>query len=162
MNICCVRWSIIIETVYNQLCLSPFRSLAMFERENRFVAMEYDDCDVTVTPGGETIDEHMRSIGFQGLKNVIGQATTIGRTGGAEAGEDDADTSADTTTPTNSTETSSTPTNLTEPETSLEPTNTPPEVQSPVMGQAESGSQPQVSSIYSGDLNYGHPNSRNI
>ena len=107
----------------------------MFERENRFVAMEYDDCDVTVvTSGGETIDEHMRSIGFQGLKNVIGQATTIGRTGGAEAGEDDVDTSADTATSTNSTE----------PETSLEPTNTPPEVQSPVMGQTESGSQPQV------------------
>ena len=41
------------------------RSLAMFEREDRFVAMEYDDCDVTVTSGGQTIDEHMRSIGFQ-------------------------------------------------------------------------------------------------
>ncbi len=38
------------------------RSLAMFEREDRFVAMEYDDCDVSV---GETIDDHMRSIGFQ-------------------------------------------------------------------------------------------------
>ena len=37
----------------------------MFEREDRFVAMEYDDCDVTVTSGGQTIDEHMRSIGFQ-------------------------------------------------------------------------------------------------
>jgi hypothetical protein len=34
----------------------------MFEREDRFVAMEYDDCDVSV---GETIDDHMRSIGFQ-------------------------------------------------------------------------------------------------
>jgi len=37
----------------------------MFERENRFVAMEYDDCDVTVSSGAETIDDHMRSIGFQ-------------------------------------------------------------------------------------------------
>lgn len=123
-----------METSFNHPSFES-RSLAMFERENRFVAMEYDDCDVTVTPGGETIDEHMRSIGFQGLKNVIGQATTIGRTGGTEVGEDDADTSAETTT--NATETA-------EPETSLEPTSTPPEVQSPVLGQTECGSQHPV------------------
>ena len=46
----------------SRLWYERHRSLAMFERENRFVAMEYDDCDVSV---GETIDDHMRSIGFQ-------------------------------------------------------------------------------------------------
>ena len=40
----------------------------MFEREDRFVAMEYDDCDVSV---GETIDDHMRSIGFQVLSSIL-------------------------------------------------------------------------------------------
>ena len=40
----------------------------MFEREDRFVAMEYDDCDVSV---GETIDDHMRSIGFQVLRSIL-------------------------------------------------------------------------------------------
>jgi hypothetical protein len=41
----------------------------MFERENNFVAMEYDDCDVTVAQP-QTIDDHMRSIGFQVIVNT--------------------------------------------------------------------------------------------
>ena len=36
----------------------------MFEREHNFVAMEYDDCDVSVAQP-QTIDDNMRSIGFQ-------------------------------------------------------------------------------------------------
>jgi hypothetical protein len=49
----------------------------MFERENRFVALEYDDCDVSVThSGGETIDDQMRSIGFQVMTKTSGQKLT--------------------------------------------------------------------------------------
>jgi len=68
-----------------------FRSLAMFEREHNFVAMEYDDCDVSVAQP-QTIDDHMRSIGFQGLKNVIGQATTLN----SDTAEDDLESGIET------------------------------------------------------------------
>ena len=44
----------------------------MFEREaERIVEMEYDDCDVTVADKTLSIDEQIRKIGFQGLKQAI-------------------------------------------------------------------------------------------
>ena len=48
----------------------------MFERTSeevdRVVVTEYDDCDVTVsTTNGDTIDEQIRKIGFQGLKRAL-------------------------------------------------------------------------------------------
>ena len=42
------------------------QSLSMFERENeKIVELEYDDCDVTVQDKTLTIDEQIRTIGFQ-------------------------------------------------------------------------------------------------
>ena len=68
---------------------------------------------------------------LQGLKNVIGQATTIGR---SETAEDETDSNVETSATTTSTST----------EASVDQVSTPPEVQSPVMGQSESSSIHQV------------------
>ena len=82
---------------------------------------------------------------LQGLKNVIGQATTIGRT--SETTEDDADTTSTNNTESTNVESTSTnnvessaETSLTEPD---HPT-TPPEIQSPGLGQSDSSSVHQV------------------
>ena len=68
---------------------------------------------------------------LQGLKNVIGQATTIGR---SETAEDETDSNVESSATTTSTST----------EASVDQVSTPPEVQSPVMGQSESSSIHQV------------------
>ncbi len=65
------------------------QSLSMFEREDeRIVEMEYDDCDVAVTDKNLSIDEQIRTIGFQGLKHAIGQAT-VKKGEGDEDGEEE-------------------------------------------------------------------------
>ena len=49
-------------------------SLALFEREEKALELEYDDCDIAVQdrPGDTslTIDEQIREIGFKGLKHA--------------------------------------------------------------------------------------------
>ena len=37
---------------------------------------DYDDCDITVS-NGNTIDEQMRKIGFQGIKSALVRASTL-------------------------------------------------------------------------------------
>ena len=62
----------------SKLWYEQHHTMAMFEREEgAVVELEYDDCDVTMQLTDTTlpIEEQIRSIGFQGLKTALGQAT---------------------------------------------------------------------------------------
>ena len=62
----------------SKLWYEQHHTMAMFERdEGAVVELEYDDCDVTMNLTDTTlpIEEQIRSIGFQGLKTALGQAT---------------------------------------------------------------------------------------
>ena len=62
----------------SKLWYEQHHTMAMFERdEGAEVELEYDDCDVTMNLTDTTlpIEEQIRSIGFQGLKTALGQAT---------------------------------------------------------------------------------------
>merc|ERR1719186_55454 len=56
----------------SQLYYEKHHNLYMFEREDRALELEYDDCDIAVQDKAEerTIDEQIREIGFQGLKSA--------------------------------------------------------------------------------------------
>ena len=54
----------------SKLWFEEHHNRALFEREERAMELDYDDCDVAVNDKSEglTIDEQMREIGFKGLK----------------------------------------------------------------------------------------------
>ena len=58
----------------SKLAFERRHNLALYEREEKALELEYDDCDIAVPDRGDksalTIDEQIREIGFKGLKHA--------------------------------------------------------------------------------------------
>merc|ERR1719341_322275 len=58
----------------SKLWFERHHNLALYEREEKALELEYDDCDIAVPDRADksalTIDEQIREIGFKGLKHA--------------------------------------------------------------------------------------------
>ena len=55
----------------SKLWFEKHQNLSLFEREEKALELEYDDCDIAVQDKSNlTIDEQIREIGFKGLRSA--------------------------------------------------------------------------------------------